>query len=60
MPQIKIYGLRENIDRQRTALSDAIHAALMESIGTPEFKRFQRFIILDPADFIFPSDCEAS
>ena len=56
MPQVKIYGLRENIAAKRTALSNAIHAALMESIGTPEAKRFQRFIILDSADFIFPQD----
>ena len=56
MPQIKIYGFRENIDRQRTALSDAIHAALMEGIGTPEAKRFQRFIVLEPENFIFPED----
>jgi phenylpyruvate tautomerase PptA (4-oxalocrotonate tautomerase family) len=55
MPQVKIYGLKENIDRQRVALSDAIHAALMSAIGTPETKRFQRFIILDPENFIFPS-----
>ena len=56
MPQVKIYGLRENIDRQRTALSNATHAALMESIGTPESKRFQRFIVLEPENFIFPKD----
>ena len=56
MPQIKIYGLREKIERQRTALSDAIHAAMMEGIGTPKAKIFQRFIILETADFIFPDD----
>ena len=56
MPQIKIYGLQENIEPKRFALSDAIHAALMESIGTPNNKRFQRFIILDAENFIYPSD----
>ena len=56
MPQVKVYGLQDNIAARRSTLSDVIHAALMEAIGTPEAKRFQRFIILDPADFIFPSD----
>ncbi|MEM6611797.1 MAG: tautomerase family protein [Cyanobacteria bacterium P01_C01_bin.72] len=56
MPQIKIYGLRENIEPKRFALSHGIHAALVEAIGTPESKRFQRFIPLDPENFIFPSD----
>ena len=57
MVQIKIYGLEENIASKRSALSRAVHAALTETIGTPEEKRFQRFIILKPEDFIFPSDC---
>ena len=56
MPQIKIYGLQENIEPKRFALSDAIHAALMESIGTPDNKRFQRFIVLDAENFIYSSD----
>ena len=56
MVQFKIYGLEENLVPKRFALSYATQAALTEAIGTPEAKRFQRFIILDPANFIFPSD----
>ncbi len=56
MPQVKIYGLEENIVPKRFALSYAIHATLTEAIGTPEDKRFQRFIILEPENFIFPRD----
>lgn len=56
MPQVKIYGLRENIEPKRFALSYAIQTALIEAIGTPEEKRFQRFIILEAEDFIFPND----
>ena len=56
MPQVKVYGLQENIAARRSTLSDAIHAALMEGIGTPESKRFQRFVVLEPANFIFPRD----
>ena len=56
MPQVKIYGLRDNIEFKRKALSDAIHFALMKAMGTPEDKRFQRFIILEPENFIFLGD----
>ena len=56
MPQIKIYGLRKNIESKRFALSHAIHSALMEAIGTPNEKRFQRFITLEAENFIFSSD----
>lgn len=56
MPQIKIYGLRENIEPKRFALSYTIHTALQEAIGISEEKRFQRFIILEPDNFIFPGD----
>lgn len=56
MPQIKIYGLRDNIEPKRFAFSHAIHSALMEAIGTANEKRFQRFMILEPEDFVFPSD----
>lgn len=55
MPQVKIYGLPE-LEAKREALSDAIHFALMKAIGTPEEKKFQRFIILEPGNFIFPGD----
>jgi phenylpyruvate tautomerase PptA (4-oxalocrotonate tautomerase family) len=56
MAQVKIYGLRSSLAPRRAALSDAIHAALMDSFGLPEEKRFQRFILLEPEEFIFPAD----
>ncbi len=56
MPQVKIYGLRNNIEPKRFALSHAVHRALMEAIGTPEAKRFQRFILLESENFLYPSD----
>ena len=56
MPQIKIYGLQSNIESKRFALSHAIHSALMEALGTPNEKRFQRFITLEAENFIFSGD----
>ena len=56
MPQVKIYGLKKNIEPKRFALSHAIHQALIEAIGTPESKKFQRFIVLEPENLLYPSD----
>ncbi|MBW4532906.1 MAG: hypothetical protein KME09_03125 [Pleurocapsa minor HA4230-MV1] len=56
MPQIKIYGLQKNLEAKRFALSHAIYTALVEAIGTPNNKKFQRFIVLEPENLIFPSD----
>jgi hypothetical protein len=53
MPQVKIYGLKKNIEPKRFALSDVVHRALMEGIGTPEAKRFQRFILLESENFLY-------
>ena len=59
MAQVKIYGERSLLAQQRTLISDAIHAALVEVFGLPEAKRFQRFIGLDAQDFIYPADRSA-
>lgn len=56
MAQVKIYGLRSRLVSRRAALSDAIHQALMESLKLPKEKRFQRFILLETDDFIYPPD----
>ncbi len=56
MSQVKIYGHRESLQAHRTALSDAIHAAVVEALNFPPDKRFHRFIALEPEDFIHPAD----
>lgn len=56
MAQVKIYGLHAHLNRCRAELSDAIHAAAMETLGLPPEKRFHRFIGLDAADFLYPPD----
>lgn len=54
MAQVKIYGRRDVWAPRRSALSDAIHAALVETWGLPEEKRFQRFLLLDGEDLVAP------
>ena len=56
MAQVKVYGLRETLAGARTEWSDIIHTALVETLGLPPEKRFQRFIGLDAADFVYPAD----
>jgi phenylpyruvate tautomerase PptA (4-oxalocrotonate tautomerase family) len=56
MAQVKIFGLRERLAPRRTALSDAIHACIVEALAFPADKRFHRFIPLAAEDFIHPPD----
>lgn len=56
MAQIKIFGLRAHLAARRAALSDTIHACVIEALQYPPDKRFHRFLPLEPADFIYPAD----
>ena len=59
MAQVKVYALRATLARHRMALSEAIHASVMEALSYPREKRFHRFIALEPEEFVFPADrCE--
>jgi len=54
--QIKIYGLKSALAGRQNAISDAIHAAVVEQLALPPEKRFHRFLWLDKEDFFFPAD----
>ncbi len=56
MAQVKIYGLRANLDRLRPSLSNAIHKSVVAALNYPPEKRFHRFIGLERQDFFYPSD----
>lgn len=56
MSQVRIYGHREPLATRRKAISDAVHACLMDALGLPETKRFQRFFPMDAEDFVHPAD----
>lgn len=56
MAQIVVYGHRERLAERRTALSDAIHGAVMTALDYPAEKRFHRFVGLAAEDFIHPDD----
>ncbi|WP_092506825.1 tautomerase family protein [Agrococcus jejuensis] len=54
MAQIVVWGHRESLRSRRTALSHAIHAAVVEALDYPIEKRFHRFVGLDDEDFMHP------
>lgn len=56
MAQVKIFGLKTQLDPIRKKLSDAIHSAVVEALAYPPEKRFHRFIGLTPDDFYYPPD----
>ncbi len=56
MAQVKIYGLKSHLREHRGVISDIIHSALIACLGLPADKKFQRFLALEPEDFLFPAD----
>jgi phenylpyruvate tautomerase PptA (4-oxalocrotonate tautomerase family) len=56
MAQVKIYGLGIHLEPIKAQLSKVVHSCLVEAFKLPEDKTFQRFILLEPTDFIFPAD----
>ncbi|MGC4107341.1 MAG: tautomerase family protein [Thermomicrobiales bacterium] len=58
MAQITIFGRRGVHAGQRTAISEAIHAAATaeDALQLPAAKRFHRFCWLDAEDFLYPDD----
>jgi phenylpyruvate tautomerase PptA (4-oxalocrotonate tautomerase family) len=56
MAQVKIYGFKSALAEKRERLSAAVHAALVDALAVPEDKCFQRFIGLEPGEFVYPAD----
>ena len=56
MAQVKVYGLSGHLEEVRAELSDVIHSCLVDALGLPIDKRFQRFVGLEPHTFIYPNN----
>ncbi len=56
MAQVKIYGLKSNLDENKLTISNAIHQSVMAALQYPLEKKFHRFISLEQDDFVYPSD----
>lgn len=53
MGQIKIYGLANNINANKTTISGIVHSCMVDAFQLPENKRFHRFFPLEPDNFIY-------
>ena len=54
MAQIKIYGLKEQLNPIKAELSDVIHGCVMEALKFPANKRAHRFFPLETDNFYMP------
>jgi phenylpyruvate tautomerase PptA (4-oxalocrotonate tautomerase family) len=55
MSQVKIFGLREQLDPIKQRLSVVIHSCVMDALQYPVDKRAHRFFPLDRSDFLSPA-----
>lgn len=54
MAQVMIFGVAERLVPRRQALSDVIHACVMEALGLPSKKRAHRFFPMEKENFFMP------
>lgn len=54
MAQIKIYGLKEQLNPIKSQLSDVIHSCVVDALSFPMEKRAHRFFSLEAEDFYCP------
>jgi 4-oxalocrotonate tautomerase family enzyme len=54
MAQIKIYGLKEQLNPIKSQLSDVIHSCVVDTLSFPKDKRAHRFFPLEGEDFYYP------
>lgn len=53
MGQIKIYGVKDQLNPIKEKLSAIIHSSMVESLEFPLGKKFHRFFPMDKEDFYF-------
>jgi len=51
---IVFYGIKEQLNPIKAAMSDVLHECMQRVLGMPEDKRAHRFIPLDKEDFYYP------
>lgn len=54
MSQVKVYGIRGQLDRVQTDLSEVIHDCVVEALKYPRDKRAHRFFHMAPEDMLYP------
>ena len=56
MAQVKIYALRAAMEPLQSQFSRVVHECLVAALQIPPEKRFQRFLLLEADEFLFPLD----
>jgi phenylpyruvate tautomerase PptA (4-oxalocrotonate tautomerase family) len=56
MGQIKIYGLKSNLEGNKVKLSEVIHSCVVDAFQYPENKKFHRFFPMEEEDFYYGMD----
>ena len=56
MAQIKVYGIRAELNKVKKSLSDVIHECVIEALKLPKDKRAHRFFPLEKEDMVYPCD----
>lgn len=56
MGQIKVFGLKSELNQVKSRMSDVIHSCIVNAFKLPLDKKFQRFFPLDSEDFYFSSE----
>jgi 4-oxalocrotonate tautomerase family enzyme len=54
MAQIKIYGIKEQLNPIKSQFSDVIHSCVVDALAFPQDKRAHRFFPLEAEDFYYP------
>lgn len=54
MAQVKIYGLKEQLNPIKSQLSDVVHSCVVDALSFPTDKRAHRFFPLEAEDFFYP------
>ena len=55
MAQVKIYGLRKQLDPIKARLSDVVHSCVVDALAFPPDKRAHRFFPFETEDFYMPA-----
>jgi len=55
MAQVKIYGVKEQLNPIKAQLSDVIHSCVVDALAFPKDKRAHRFFPLEADDFYYPA-----
>lgn len=56
MGQIKIFGLAQELNKNKDKMSDVIHSCIVDGLKFPPDKKFQRYFPMDNDNFYYPTD----